>query len=198
MFQPPILRILCSLLWIAAASAETNHALNKPVTATGPTYPGYPASNLTDGTAETFAHPNLSSGTLGFYFQIDLGSTVELDRILITGRGDGCCVERLSRYQVDLLADANGQPGVVNWTGVLRTDGSSPPPGGSDTVRPEDGSGSFAGRYLRVINASDDRFNPQVAEVAAYGVPPPVIRRSRPAPATSPPGGTRGCRRRRP
>ncbi|WP_035612084.1 lamin tail domain-containing protein [Haloferula sp. BvORR071] len=169
--------ILCVVMGIMPlAAAQTNLATGKPVFATGPTYPGYPASNLTDGTAETFAHPNLPSNTLGFYFQIDLGATQELERIVLTGRGDGCCVERLSRYQVELRADNNGQPGAVNWMGIMRSDGSHPPVGGSDTILPADGSGSFAGRFLRIVNVSDDQFNPQIAEVAAYGTPGPKIR----------------------
>ncbi len=169
------LLLAATLGLLTAASAQTNLALNKPVFATGATYPGYPASNLTDGTAETFAHPNLPSNTLGFYFQIDLQATQELERIVITGRGDGCCIERLSRYQVELRADNNGQPGAVNWTGILRGDGSYPPVGGSDTILPGDGTGSFAGRFLRIVNISDDLYNPQIAEVVAIGVPGPKI-----------------------
>lgn len=177
MFSP---RTVLLMLWAACLTAvcpaETNLAAGKAVIATGPTYPGYPASNLTDGTAETFSHPDLPSGTLGFYYQIDLGATQELDRIVVAGRGDGCCVERLSRYQVELWSDNGGSPGAANWIGIMRSDGSSPAAGGSDTVVATDGSGSFAGRFVRIVNASDDRYNPQIAEVAAFGVPAPQIR----------------------
>ncbi len=176
----PLPRTILLCLWAAGlaavSGAEPNLALGKPVFATGVTYPGYPASNLTDGTAETFAHPNLPSGTLGFYFEIDLGRTEELERIVITGRGDGCCVERLTRYQVEMRADNSGQAGGVNWVGILRADGSHPEAGGSDTVTAADGTGSFAGRFLRIVNVSDDRFNPQIAEVVVNGIPGPRIR----------------------
>lgn len=169
------LTLAAALGLLASSSAQTNLATGKPVFATGATYPGYPATNINDGTAETFAHPNLPSNTLGFYFQIDLQATHELERIVITGRGDGCCAQRLSKYQVELRADNNGQPGAVNWVGVMRADGSFPAVGGSDTVLPAAGTGTFAGRFLRVVNVSDDNFNPQIAEVAAFGVPGPKI-----------------------
>lgn len=160
---------------LATAFAQTDLTTGKPVFATGATYPNYPASNINDGLAETFAHPNLPSNTLGFYFEIDLQATYELERMVITGRGDGCCIQRLSKYQVELRADNNGQPGAVNWVGVMRADGSYPPVGGSDTVLPAAGTGTFAGRFLRIVNVSDDQFNPQIAEVAAYGLPGPMI-----------------------
>ncbi|WP_367875174.1 lamin tail domain-containing protein [Luteolibacter sp. Populi] len=170
-----VLATLCVAGTVASPAAQTNLAAGKPVFATGATYPGYPASNLTDGTAETFAHPNLPSNTLGFYFQIDLQATQELERIVLTGRGDGCCIQRLTRYQVEVRADNNGQPGAVNWTGILRSDGSFPAVGGSDTIEAADGSGSFAGRFLRIVNVSDDLYNPQIAEVMVFGVPGPEI-----------------------
>jgi hypothetical protein len=175
-FARKLLHLLGALCLVGAACAETNLALGRPVFATGPTYPGYPASNLTDGTAETFAHPNLSSGTLGFYFEIDLGAIHELERIVLTGRGDGCCIQRLSRYQVEIRADNGGQAGAVNWVGIMRADGSYPVAGGSDTVEAADGTGTFAGRFVRIVNVSDDLYNPQVAEVVVNGVPGPEIR----------------------
>jgi len=172
-FRFVLLALACLL---TAASAQVNLAFGKAVFATGATYPGYPASNLTDGTAETFAHPDLPSGTLGFYFQIDLGTTQELQKITVTGRGDGCCIERLSRYQVELRADNNGNPGAITWSGVMRADGSHPEVSGMDTVLAADGSGTFAGRFVRVVNVSDDLYNPQIAELAVYALPGPQIR----------------------
>ena len=129
--------------WIAAIARKTAAQGRQPAWI-----------NLEYLTAETFAHPNLPSGTLGFYFEIDLGATQGLERIILIGRGDGCCIERLSRYQVEMRADNGGQAGAVNWVGIMRADGSYPVAGGSDTVVAADGTGSFAGRFLRIVNVS--------------------------------------------
>src|SRR6476620_2429290 len=95
------------------AQPEPNLALGKPVIASGPIWTGFTAANLTDGNTATIAHPLNNSGTLGYYFEIDLGATYQLDRILIYNRGDGCCPERLSNYDVNLYADAGGESGAL-------------------------------------------------------------------------------------
>lgn len=168
--------VLFSAATTAARSAEPNLAAGRPVIASGELWPGYPASNLTDENPATFTHPNTTDDTTGFYFLIDLGESVLLERLVITGRGDGCCTDRLRRYRVELLADNGGEPGDANWTGDIRMDNSVMSRGESDTIRQEDGDGVLAGRYIRITNISGQAYNPQIAEVAAYPAPGPEVR----------------------
>lgn len=178
MLRPYLALLSCALflgLSPCLAQSNANLALGKPVTASGTLWPGFPASYLTDGRPETFTHPNISD-TLGFTFLIDLQQTVLAERIVITGRGDGCCPERLRRYRVEWLADEDGTPGAVLWRGDFRMDGSFPSIGGHDTWHAEDGEGEFGGRFLRITNLSGEAHNPQIAEVEVYGPAAPHIR----------------------
>ena len=159
-----------------AADGTVNVALNQPVTSSGPTWNGLVASALTDGNPATFSHPLASSGTLDYYFEIDLGRTYRLDRILIRNRNDGCCPERLSRYGVELYADQGGAVGTLNWSANIRTNNSNSGTGGIDTIRATNAtSGRFEGRFIRIVNRNNAPYSPQLAEVEAYGALPPVI-----------------------
>ena len=179
------LHLLFLALWAALAPmahAQTaNIALNKPIIASGVLYPGsyhptYAVTNLVDGNPATFAHPNDATGTSGFYYQIDLQQSVTLDRIVLINRSE-CCPERLSRYRVGVYADNAGAPGALNWTADIRTDGSNSGMGGSDTVTGAlNVAGTFAGRFVRITNISNEGYNPQIAEVEVYRAPLPVVR----------------------
>ena len=153
-----------------------NLALFRPVTSSAPTWSSFPPGNLTDGSYGSFTHPLAGSGTLGFTFQVDLLRSYALDRVLLHARGDGCCPERFTRYRVQLLAEVAGAPSLTNWSGDLRLDGSFPPSGAVDEIRATNGVGIFQGRYVRVINLSDEPYNPQLAEIEVYRAPGPVIR----------------------
>ena len=86
----PLFALLAACL---PAAAQTNLALGKPITASGVLISGYPVTNVVDGNAATFTHPNASSGNAGFYYQIDLGATYTLTSIVFRNRAD-CCPER--------------------------------------------------------------------------------------------------------
>ena len=158
-----------------------NIALYKPVVfrdnnnVDAAVWPGFPATNLTDGAVSSFSHPFTFASTLNYYYQVDLQSDVLLGRLQIYGRGDGCCQERLSNYRVSLLADNAGLPGVQTWSAEMHTDGTWPPTGGADTIIAAMGAGSFHGRFLRVTNIGDMTYNPQIGEIEAYRPPVPVI-----------------------
>ncbi len=151
-----------------------NLALNGVVTSSGATWPGQPASNLTDGNPSTFSHP-ATGAPFGAYYTVDLGATYALERVVLFNRTD-CCSDRLSNYRVQLLADNIGVPGVVNWSGNVRTDGTDSGVGGSDTVRVANGVGSFIGRFIRVTDLSNVAYKPQIAEIEAYAPVPATIR----------------------
>ncbi len=169
---------LASLMAAAALPAqEVNYCLTRPLIASSQVVPGFPLENLTDGNRTTYTLPNDGSGTLGFYYQIDLGQVRELDRVVLWQRKD-CCPERLRRYRVSLFGEAGGTVGTLNWSGTLHLDGSFAAVGTGDTIRAEQGTGtSFSGRYLRIENRSGESSNPQIAEVEAYPSPLPVIQR---------------------
>ena len=167
-------------LWVGASSAQaqtgTNLALLKPISGTGPTWPGFPPANLTDGDRTTFTHPQADTGVQGYYFQVDLGQAYQLDHIDLFGRADGCCPERLSGYSVEVYADRGGETGTLNWAANFRMDGSFPPSGGSDTIRAtSDTQGTFGGRFVRIVNRSGAAYAPQLAEIEVYGAPGPRI-----------------------
>lgn len=157
------------------AKAQTNIALGRPVSASAATWSGQVPGNLTDGNTSNQSHPLASSGTLGFYYEIDLGSERNLGSLNIFNRS-GCCPERLSNYRVELRSDAGGAAGVVNWSANIRTDGSNSGDGGIDSILSSLNPGNvMTGRYVRVVNLSNQSYNPQIAEVEAFEAPLPVI-----------------------
>ena len=177
----PHLLLLALLLVVLFPARAQNIALGKTVTASGALWPGLPASNLTDGGrsgTSTIAHPATGVATLGFYFQVDLGAEVALNRVVLYNRDD-CCPERLTNYRVTVYADAAGVPGAVRWQASIRTDGTNSGLGGADTVLATASTNPlhiFKGRFLRIENRSGMEHNPQIAEIEAYPEPPPTIR----------------------
>jgi hypothetical protein len=162
--------LLCTLM-IAPAWAQ-NVALGKPAISNGAIYAGYPASNINDGNVGTFSHPDNGS-TTGFYYQIDLGQEYALHHLSVVNRGDGCCPERLTNYQLTLYSDAGGSAGSVLWQASVRSDGTNSGSGGTDTVLASASTNPahvFRGRYLRLTNLSSAAYNPQLAELQAWVV----------------------------
>lgn len=159
------------------AGNSPNIALLKPVTSSGATWSGLPSTNLTDGSLTTLSHPLAEAGaSLGFYYQVDFLSDYVLDRAVLFQRADGCCPERLTRYQVALYADNGGVPGAQTWMGEFHMDGTYLGSGEGETIRAEMGTGDFHGRFLRVTNLSNEGYNPQLSEIEAYKPPVPVIK----------------------
>ena len=167
--------IITSLFSLPPLFAQSNIAIGRPVSASAATWSGQVPANLTDGNEANQSHPLASSGTLGFYYEIDLGSTRNLGSIELVNRS-GCCPERLSNYRVEIRADNGGSAGAVNWSANIRTDGSNSGQGGRDLVSASlDPGNSMSGRYIRIVNRSNAAYNPQIAEVEAFEAPVPVI-----------------------
>ena len=175
--------LLGELLWVLALAASLvrygaaeNVALKRPVTASGALWPGFLPSRLTDGDLTTFSHPATGVPGLGFEFEVDLMREVRLDRIVLRNRADWCCPERLSRYRVELYSDSGGESGELNWSGLIRGDGSNSGVGGVDVVQAASGDGPlFGGRFIRIVNTGGASFSPQIAEIDAYGAPGPEV-----------------------
>ena len=169
--------LLSSLGLQAQLAGVENLAAGQPVDASGPLWTGFDASGLADGNPATFAHPLDDSGLLGFYFEVDLGKTYRLEQILIRNRGDGCCPERLSHYGVEIYADNGGETGALNWSALIRADGSNSGVSGVDRVSGDlHKAGTFGGRFIRVVNRGGAAYSPQLAEIEVYGGQTPVIR----------------------
>jgi hypothetical protein len=161
----------------AAEGSAVNVALGRPVATSGPTWNGLVASALTDGNPATFSHPLASSGTLNYFFQVDLGRSYNLERILIRNRNDGCCPERLTRYGVEIYSGAGDVVGTLNWSATIRANNSNSGVGGVDTiVATNSPNGNFQGRFIRIVNRNSAAYSPQLAEVEVYGTQPPIVR----------------------
>ena len=156
---------------------SSNMALGRPVSASGPVYPGLYPYYLTDGFTSSFSHPAEGHPARNFYFEIDLGTSRALDYVVLRSRLDGMVPERLGDYEVQLLDDdGRGHPGEIRWRARMRQDGSHVTPGGRDVIQAEDGTGgSFSGRFLRIVNPLDAPCRPQVAEAEVYPMLHPRI-----------------------
>lgn len=148
-----------------------NLALGATVTASAATWLGNPASFLTDGNINWFSHPDNPPAQIGFSYTVDLNQSAALTSIELVNRTD-CCPERLSNYRVEVLSDVM----TTLWSGDIRTDNSNSGASGTDTITAANGTGTFTGRYIRVTNLSGDAYNPQIAELRAFGtfVPEPA------------------------
>ncbi|PYM15279.1 MAG: hypothetical protein DME18_04635, partial [Verrucomicrobia bacterium] len=63
---------------VAQEPPQPNLALGKPVASSGATWGNLVPAALTDGDPNTFSHPLASSGTLDYYFEVDLGGSYQL------------------------------------------------------------------------------------------------------------------------
>jgi len=159
------------------ASGQDNLALGRPVESSGPNWGSFKPGALTDGDPASFTHPAADSGTADFTYEIDLGATRRLERIVLRNRQDGCCPERLTRFRIEVWSDAEGSAGQRRWSAALRSDGSDSGVAGVDIiVAGMDSAGDFSGRFVRVVNASGAAYNPQLAEIEVYGGAVPEIR----------------------
>lgn len=166
------------LLTHADLALGPNLALHQPVVSSGPNWGSFKPAALTDGDAATFTHPLAATGTTGFYFEVDLGRVVALEQLRLRNRGDGCCTERLARFRVELWSESPGGDRERGWSASFRSDGSHTGVAGVEIIEASaDPTGVFAGRYVRVVNEGGDAYSPQLAEIEAYGAPPPEIRR---------------------
>jgi len=157
--------------------ASTNLALNRPVFSSGANFGSFRPASLTDGSPDTFTSPAAGSGTLGFYYQVDLGRLYHFDRIVLRNRGDGCCPERLSRFKVEVYGAGGDTVGPLLWSAKLRSDGTHSGAAGTDVITAAMNTNSvFAGRFVRVVNDSGMGYSPQLAEIEVYGSFAPEIR----------------------
>jgi hypothetical protein len=149
-----------------------NFAKGQPAYSNRPMWGALQISSLVNGIRTDFVHGDAEIAP-GFAYEIDLGGDVDVERIDIYPRQDGCCGERLSNIRVQLLEDNAGQPGEEKWHADLFTDGSNPGSGAGlvVTITASDGTGDFSGGWLRILALDDPvgSYALQIAEVEVYG-----------------------------
>jgi hypothetical protein len=169
--------------------APFNHALGRVASTNGSLWHGYSPGTLVDGNRGSVIHGDGTGGptgippAAGFYYQIDLGTTVDVDHIDIWPRQDGCCPERLTNYRVSLHSDVGGAIGPEVWHADMRTDLSVPAAGPTppDVVSAGMGVGIPVGNWLRVTSLQDPvpNYALQLGEIEVYGdrvgPPPPPL-----------------------
>jgi hypothetical protein len=132
------------------------------------TWPGFPPSNLTDGSVATISHGADPLPHAGYYWEIDLGQEVFVDNIGLTGRGfaDACCPERLENYTIELFDNGSASTFSYTHSGITQfTDNI-------DVIGMTGGDGPVA-RFLRITNANGADYGPQIGEVQVFGVAVP-------------------------
>jgi hypothetical protein len=145
-----------------------NRALAAAVTSSAGTYPGQPATNLTDGMLNSLTHPDTGVAA-NFNYTVDLGGIFALTSVELYNRGDGCCPDRLTNFRVQVLDNALSSV----WSADVRTNGTNSGTNGVDTITAAMGTGAFTGRFLRITNLSGADYNPQMAELRAFGTAVP-------------------------
>lgn len=151
---------------------DGNYAKAQPATSNRPLWGALTMSALVNGIRTDFVHGDTQIAP-GYAYEVDFGADVEVTRIDLYPRQDGCCAERLTNFRVQLLASDNGQPGAETWHADLFTDGTNPGSGAGTivTLVAADGTGTFRGSWLRIISLDDPvgDYALQIAELEVYG-----------------------------
>lgn len=160
----------------ASIAFDYNYARLQPATTSAPLWGpgGWNISAIVDGNRTTVIHGD-TTPPLGFKYEIDLGLDVDVERIDIYPRQDGCCPERLANFRVSLHADSGGQPGAEQWHLDMFTGEGENAGSGAEmlvTIAKGEGTGTFSGRWFRIQALSDpvpDYFL-QLTEIEVYGL----------------------------
>jgi len=153
--------------------SDVNRALNTAATANRMLYGNFTAAQLTDGNRFNVIH-GTNTQEAGFAYFINLGTTINLNKIVIWARQDACCPERLSNYEVSVHKDNAGQIGDVVWKADLHTDGTNPgsDPGSKDELTAAlNPTGQFKGQWIRIQSLDNPvpDYALQIGEVEAFG-----------------------------
>lgn len=160
-------------------ASEVNRAVGAAVTSNRPLWENRNPQLLADGN-RSGRGTNLAHGLAeiepGFAYEFNLGSEVDISRIVIVPRQDACCPERLTNYRVSVHPDDEGSPGDAVWSTDLHTDFSfiSTEPGSREVIEGSlNPSGTFKGQWIRIESLELAPVSPyalQMGEVEVYGV----------------------------
>ena len=157
----------------AEASLLVNLAFQSSAFSNRPLYAGWSVAQIVNGLRTDVVHGDVDIEA-GFAYEVDLGTGVAVDEILIFPRQDGCCPDRLQNFRVSLHDDNEGQPGPAVWGVDLFTDGTNPGSTAGSRVRITselDPAGRFEGRWIRMLALDDPipNYHLQMNEIEVYG-----------------------------
>jgi hypothetical protein len=154
---------------------DYNYAKNQPARSNRPLWGpgGWSISQIADGNRLNTVHGDTAIEA-GFAYSINLGINIQLERIDIYPRQDGCCAQRLRNLHVSLHQDANGEIGNETWGADILTESNAGSGAGVVvTVLPTEGNGDPQGSWLQIL-AMDDPildYSLQLTEIEVYGTP---------------------------
>ncbi len=165
--------IFCCAALSLGRAGDTNIASQKPVIASGPVTGA--ASLVTDGDSSTSTAPT-AAGSIGFYYQIDLGAEFPIQAIYLYSKvNDGA--NKLSKVRMAVYSDNGGAPGVERWGYEIRADGSNNVQGSVDIITGNlNPTGNFRGRYVRLTNVGNTLTAPQIGEIEVFEAPKPTVK----------------------
>ncbi|MFO1500146.1 MAG: discoidin domain-containing protein [Verrucomicrobiota bacterium] len=151
---------------------QVNRALAGKATANGPLFGNGNPASLVDGNRGSLVH-GTETVAAGFAYEINLGTTVTLDRIVLVPRIDPCCPERLTNFRVSVHKANGDQIGDAVWSADLHTDGSNPGTEPETLTAALNPGGQFKGQWIRIATLENpvSSYALQLAEVEAYGTP---------------------------
>lgn len=159
----------------AKAVFDGNYAKNQPAFSNRPLWApgGWNIGMIVDGSKAVAVHADTAPAA-GMAYEVNLGTTVQVERIDIYPRQDGCCPDRLTNIRVSLHSDNNGAAGDETWHADLFTDGTDAGSGQGVvvTINAAMGTGTFRGHWVRILSLADpiSDYAMQLAEVEVYGV----------------------------
>jgi hypothetical protein len=188
----PILVALGFFNILAAHGALVNVALDAPAFANGPLFGNVHPALLVNGDKSGSGNQNVHGATAlpdGFAYWLDLGVSRTLDSIKIYPRQDGCCPDRLSNLQVSVHEGETEIDLFPAWSADLFTDGSNAgsTAGAVVTVNAAIGSGTFAGRWVKVTSLATPvpDYALQITEIEVFAEGPELRNFARDAAASS-------------
>lgn len=157
------------------APSEVNRAIGALASANQAVWPGTSPANLVNGSRNDFVH-GIAGLAKGYAYTINLGVEVDISKMIIVPRQDGCCGERLSNYRVSVLKNANGSPGETVWSADLHTDGTNigAERGAAEVITKDlNPNGVFKGQFIKIESLDDPvpDYALQIAEVEVHGTP---------------------------
>ncbi len=135
---------------------------------------GWSIAQLVDGNRLGVFHGDTGIAP-GFAYTVNLGFPVDLERIDIYPRQDGCCAERFTNVRISVHEDdGNGGIGSEVWGANLFTDGTNPGSnaGAVVSVAPDlDPFGQFSGQWIKLESLENpvQNYALQVTELEAIG-----------------------------
>ncbi len=177
------------------ATVSVNLAFNAQAFSNRPLWSSWTIAQLVNGNRSDIVHGDVDIES-GFAYEVRLLGEVELDRIDIYPRQDGCCPERFTNLRVSVHEEDDGAIGEAVWSTDLFTDETNPGSGlgGVVTLTAElDPDGSFQGQWIRILSLEDpvQNYALQMNELEVFGnlvdaVPQIIINQQPQVPSAAP------------